>query len=155
MLCLNLSKCQYRHAKLVSQVTPHSCRYSSGTEEAAPREHAPPMRPEFPPPHLNFQQWLPSELQGTLGSDLLFVWNFLHSFGYLLDLPKLRVHQLLQALLEGEKSPLLGEIHISMLRIVQADMEEAHATGAMQVECISWKACFSLGSFHHDWGILS
>ena len=91
------------------------------------------MRPEFPPPHLKFQRWLPSELEGTLGSDLLFVWNFLHSFGYLLDLPKLRVHHLLQALLDGEKSRLLGEIHIGMLRIVQADMEEAHATGAMQV----------------------
>ena len=64
------------------------------------------------------------------------MWNFLHSFGYLLDMPKLRVHQLLQALLDGEKSCLLGEIHIAMLRIVQADMEEAHATGAMQVKCV-------------------
>ena len=47
------------------------------------------------------------------------------------------VHQLLQALVDGEKSRLLGELHMGMLRIVQADMEEAHATGAMQVRSLA------------------
>lgn len=108
-------------------------RYGSGTEEGKPRDHPPPERPEFPPPHLNFQRWLPSEMEGNLGGDLLFVWNFLRSFRSLLCIPPITVHKLLRALQRGEKSRLLGELHISMIRIVQADMEEAHATGAMQV----------------------
>ena len=41
--------------------------------------------------------------------------------------------QLLRAVVDGQRSRLLGEVHMGMLRIVQADMEEAHATGAMQV----------------------
>lgn len=109
------------------------CRYASGTEEGEPGEHAPPVRPEFPPPHLDFRPWLPPELDGSVGGDLLFVWSFLRSFRGLLDVPVITVHELLQALVDGEKSSLLGELHITMLRIVQADMEEAHATGAMQV----------------------
>ena len=43
------------------------------------------------------------------------------------------VCELLRAVVDGQRSRLLGELHIGMLRIVQADMEEAHATGAMQV----------------------
>ena len=108
-------------------------RYSSGTEEGTTKDHPPPVRPPFPPPHLNFQPWLPPEINQQVGSDLVFVWNFLHSFGSLLGVWKVTVPQVLQALIDGEKSRFLGELHISMLRIVQADMEEAHATGAMQV----------------------
>lgn len=109
------------------------CRYSSGTEEQPRAPQTPPIRPEFPPPHLNFQPWLPPELAGSVGGDILFVWSFLRSFRCLLDMPAMTVHQLLQALIDGEKSRFLGELHIAMLRIMQADMEEAHATGAMQV----------------------
>ncbi len=36
------------------------------------------------------------------------------------------------AVVNGEQSRLLGEIHISLLRLLQMDLEEAHATGAIQ-----------------------
>lgn len=111
----------------------HLLRYSSGTEEGVAKERGPPVRPPFPPPDLQFQPWLPSEISPQLGGDLVFIWNFLHSFGSLLGLWTVTVPELLRALIDGEKSRFLGEMHISMLRIVQADMEEAHATGAMQV----------------------
>jgi len=38
-----------------------------------------------------------------------------------------------QAVFDGQDSLLLGAIHIAMLRLVQADMEEAHASGAASV----------------------
>ena len=107
-------------------------RYASGTEGDGPKAHALPQRPEFPPPGLGFLPAFPPQLGDRLGGDLLFVWSFLHSFGDVLGVWPATVQQLLQALVDGERSRLLGELHIGMLRIVQADMEEAHATGAMQ-----------------------
>ena len=91
------------------------------------------MRPEFPPASLDFCRLLPQELPEAAGGDLLFIWSFLRSFGDLLGVDGLTVDQLLQSLVDGSRSRLLAEVHIAMLRIVQADMEEAHATGAMQV----------------------
>jgi hypothetical protein len=108
-------------------------RYASGTEENPAKNQAPPVRPEFPPSTLGFQPFFPEELGERTGGDLLFVWSFLHSFQDLLGVWSVRVGQLLQALVDGPRSQLLGELHIGMLRILQADMEEAHATGAMQV----------------------
>lgn len=35
--------------------------------------------------------------------------------------------------MNGEQSRLLGDIHIALLKLLQADMEEAYATGAIQV----------------------
>ena len=43
--------------------------------------------------------------------------------------------------MNGEQSKLLGDIHIALLKLLQADMEEAYATGAIQV-CASY--CFCL-----------
>lgn len=43
------------------------------------------------------------------------------------------VDELLGAVAEGQRSRLLGEVHTALLRLLQADMEEAHATGAVQV----------------------
>lgn len=40
---------------------------------------------------------------------------------------------LLCAVMNGEQSRLLGEIHIALLKLLVADMEEAYATGAIQV----------------------
>lgn len=61
-------------------------------------------------------------------------WSFLHSFGDLLGVRQITVNELLQSLLDGTRSSLLAEIHTGLLRVLQADMEEAHATGAMQVK---------------------
>ena len=40
--------------------------------------------------------------------------------------------QCLLAVVNGVQSQLLGEIHIALLRLLQMDLEEAHATGAIQ-----------------------
>lgn len=50
------------------------------------------------------------------------------------------------AVVNGEQSQLLGDIHIALLKLLQADMEEAYATGAIQV-CCSHPGLFS-PSFH-------
>lgn len=53
------------------------------------------------------------------------------------------------AVMHGEQSRLLGEIHIALLKLLQADMEEAYATGAIQVashtdpKCSVNSICFS------------
>lgn len=43
------------------------------------------------------------------------------------------MEELIEAVVEGESSRLLGEVHVALLRLLQADMEESHATGAIQV----------------------
>ena len=45
----------------------------------------------------------------------------------------LQVDELLAAVLGGTYSSLLGAVHIQLMRVIQADMEEAHATGAQTV----------------------
>lgn len=44
------------------------------------------------------------------------------------------VDEVIEAVVEGESNRLLGEIHVALLRLLQADMEESHATGAIQVD---------------------
>ena len=41
------------------------------------------------------------------------------------------------AVADGVQSQLLGEIHIALLRLLQMDLEEAHATGAIQARLYS------------------
>lgn len=57
--------------------------------------------------------------------------NFLFLFRLfrLVDIAYINVH----AVVNGEQSQLLGQIHIALLRLLQMDLEEAHATGAIQV----------------------
>lgn len=43
------------------------------------------------------------------------------------------MESLLAALLQGSSSPLLGLVHMLLLRQAQADMELSHATGCLQV----------------------
>jgi hypothetical protein len=45
----------------------------------------------------------------------------------------------LRQALQGASSPLLGLVHVLLLRQAQAVMEEAHATGVLQV---GWLVCF-------------
>lgn len=52
-------------------------------------------------------------------------------------MPAISMETLLSALLEGSSSPLLGLVHILLLRQAQADMEYSHATGCLQV-CVCW-----------------
>lgn len=80
------------------------------------------MQPAFPP-----------ELDGDLGPQLIEAWGFITGFCDLLGVPVFSMEALLNALLQGSSSPLLGLVHIILLRQAQADMEEAHATGVLQV----------------------
>ncbi|KAK9816480.1 hypothetical protein WJX72_000803 [[Myrmecia] bisecta] len=89
-------------------------------------------RPEFPPAHLGLVKAFPQQLGDATGGDLLMVWNFIHSFSDILGLWPCTVEELVTAVVDGEKSRLLGEIHVGLLRLLQADMEESHATGATQ-----------------------
>ena len=43
----------------------------------------------------------------------------------------------LTAVVNGEQSQLLGQIHIALLRLLQMDLEEAHATGAIQASPVN------------------
>lgn len=54
-------------------------------------------------------------------------------FADLLGMPAFTLESLLAALLEGSSSPLLGLVHVLLLRQAQADMEISHATGVLQV----------------------
>lgn len=75
----------------------------------------------------------PEELGDELGGELLMAWNFAHSFSDVLGLPVFSVDGLLAALVKGQGSRLLGLLHINIMRVLQADMEESWASGASQV----------------------
>ncbi len=55
------------------------------------------------------------------------------TFGELLGLEVPGVGALLTALQSGQRDPLLTGLHVGLMRLVQADMEEAHASGLLQV----------------------
>lgn len=54
-------------------------------------------------------------------------------FADLLGMPAVSMEALLSALMQGSSSPLLGLVHVLLLRQAQADMEISHATGCLQV----------------------
>ena len=60
------------------------------------------------------------------------------SFPDVLGLGTPRLDDLITALMaEGRAGNLLPRVHIALLRLLQADMEEAHAAGAAQVRCLA------------------
>ncbi|KAI8470925.1 MAG: hypothetical protein J3K34DRAFT_520971 [Monoraphidium minutum] len=71
-------------------------------------------------------------LDEEFGGQLLSVWSFFATFGELLGLPPPSIGALLGALLEGRTSRLLAGLHGALVRVVQADLEEAHASGLLQ-----------------------
>ncbi len=90
------------------------------------------MLPPFPPPSVELVPAFPQGLGHGLGSVLLMSWSFLHGFRDLLGLRLFSLDDLLAAAMEGASSRLLGELHVGLLRLLQADMEEAHASGILQ-----------------------
>ncbi|KAG1674622.1 hypothetical protein FOA52_001871 [Chlamydomonas sp. UWO 241] len=87
-------------------------------------------RPEFPPSSLALAPAFPPELGNELGAEVLMVWNFLFSFSDLLGFSCPTLDELLASLAHGKDCVLVPLIHITLLRMLQADMEEAHAAGA-------------------------
>lgn len=111
----------------------HQAGYGSGTEDQPDQgTDSWPVRPEFPPTSLNLVPAFAADLPQKQGSDILMVAAFLQSFSGLLGLSSVTVDNLLAAVVNGEQSQLLGQIHIALLRLLQMDLEEAHATGAIQ-----------------------
>ena len=98
-------------------------------------------RPPFPPVSLELQPAFPSDLGEDLGSEALVIWSFLYSFSDLLGFPAPSLDQLIHALAHGDSTGILPLIHISLLRLLQADMEEAFAAGASMVRCIKQSEC--------------
>jgi hypothetical protein len=91
------------------------------------------VRPEFPPPSLGLKPAFPPELGNELGGEVLMVWNFLYGFSDVLGMHTPSLDSLLHALMDVHDKQLLPLIHITLLRLLQADMEEAHAAGAALV----------------------
>ncbi|KAL3160989.1 hypothetical protein ABBQ38_009378 [Trebouxia sp. C0009 RCD-2024] len=111
-------------------------QYGSGTEDQPDQGGSNlPERPEFPPPSLNLVPAFPADLPHKQGSDMLTVCAFLHSFTDLVGLPPVALDNLLAAVVTGEQSRLLADVHIALLRLLQMDLEDAHATGAIQASC--------------------
>ncbi len=75
----------------------------------------------------------PLGLADGLGSELLVCWSFLTSFSEVLGFRVPPAEGLLAALAEGEDSRLLADVHCALLRLLQADFEDAFDTGAITV----------------------
>jgi hypothetical protein len=82
---------------------------------------------------LHPQPAFPPELGDDLAQQLIEAWGFMVCLADLFGAPPFSMEALLSGLLQGSSSPLLGLVHVLLLRQAQADMEEAHATGVLQV----------------------
>ncbi|GMH45018.1 hypothetical protein BSKO_12975 [Bryopsis sp. KO-2023] len=97
-----------------------------GSDTDGPEEfgrHA--VRPEFPPPSLQLQEAFP-KMGDEMGGDLLMAWSFVHSFRDILGVDAFTVDELIEALFKGQASEMLSNIHIGLIRLIQANMEESH-----------------------------
>ncbi|GLI69153.1 hypothetical protein VaNZ11_013710 [Volvox africanus] len=115
---------------------------ASATPPPPPKRPRPDLpRPEFPPPSIGLEPaWPPFHdadeaggfgagydgLEDGIGSELLVCWSFLQSFADLFGVEVPSLEGLLNALAEGEESHLLADVHCALLRLLQADMEDAH-----------------------------
>eukprot|EP00803_Ostreobium_quekettii_P007554 evm.model.scf_591.1 EVM.evm.TU.scf_591.1 scf_591:13568-18861(-) len=86
--------------------------------------------PEFPPRSALTEAF--PQLGPSLGAGVLMVWGFIHSFSDILGLWPCTMDELAEALVDGQNSRLLGEVHIGLVRLLMAEMEEAHTSGSAQ-----------------------
>jgi len=82
--------------------------------------------PPFPPKDLQLLPALPDNIDEEEFSITLMCWTFLKDFGDLFGVEPCTFEQLWQAICDGEKSPLLGSIHVALLKGLLYDAEEAH-----------------------------
>lgn len=64
---------------------------------------------------------------------MVTAWGFLQCFSELVGLRCVTLDDLVSGLALGQDSSLWGDVHITLLRLLQADMEESYATGAVNV----------------------
>nr|ABY60733.1 zygote-expressed homeodomain protein [Chlamydomonas reinhardtii] len=95
--------------------------------EATPApEGAQPQLQSDAQPEAEAEEELSDSLDPDLGTELLVCWSFLQSFADLFGVAVPSLEQLLGGLAAGEDSRLLGDVHCALLRLLQADMEDAH-----------------------------
>ncbi|GAB4814610.1 hypothetical protein N2152v2_001656 [Parachlorella kessleri] len=104
------------------------------SEGSPPPPGLPPLppRPPFPPPAVRLLPVFPPAVGDREGGELLTAWSFVASFGELIGMNPCTVDELLTAVASGASSALLSTLCCGLLRLVQADSEEAHAAGALQ-----------------------
>ena len=73
------------------------------------------------------------ENDSELAGNAMMLWSFLSMFAEQLGLRSPTLEELLVALRIGTLSPLLSNLHVAMLRFMQADAENAHLQGAPQL----------------------
>ncbi len=124
-----------RNATGYGSDTDNAAATAATTDRSTPQA-AEPMdleRPPFPPSFVSLQPAFPPDVDQATGSALLSVWAFLHAFPELLGLVPCSLEALVGGMMQGCGSALLGRIHVALLRLLQADMEEAHAHGLVLV----------------------
>ena len=88
--------------------------------------------PAFPPAAVvrNLQPALPASLgpddDGSLTADLIMVWDFTQAFREAIGIDAFTFDEFAAAVEQGSACRLLCELHIALLRHVQAEIEEAH-----------------------------
>lgn len=71
-----------------------------------------------------------------MGGNLLTTWSFIHTFRDILGVAPFTVDNLTEHLLLGQSSRVLSTVHISLIRLIQSDMEESHNLVATQVRLL-------------------
>lgn len=95
---------------------------------------APLQRPPFPPPSVVMKPAFPSNLTLEETRDLVAIWGFLHSFSDALGLWPASLSETLAAFVEGSTNRLTTEMHVALLRLLQADIEDAHMANSVTVQ---------------------
>lgn len=101
-------------------------------EGSDPPEGYPPLptRPQFPPSTVQLLPVIDSDkIDNAAVGSLLSAWSSLSAFSHILAVEPLTVDDLLAALAQGIASKALADVHIALLRLLQADAEEAFAAG--------------------------
>lgn len=82
-----------------------------------------------------------AERDSELGGAFLMLWSFLHDFGALLGVHAPPLDDLFAAVRVGEASSALVNIHIGLLRFLQAEAEGAHALTSHAVREPAYRRC--------------
>eukprot|EP00890_Picochlorum_soloecismus_P006726 jgi/Picsp_1/879/NSC_04367-R1_homeodomain protein len=88
-----------------------------------------PSRPEFPPSKVEMHTLGPVGTESKFAGDLISAWAFLNAFNGALALDTMTLDGLLEALAMGSDSSQTAKIHMSLIRLLQADAEESKANG--------------------------
>jgi len=107
---------------------PEEVKVTEGEE--APAGTPPfPIRPQFPPSTVEMYNVGPVGTESKFAGDLISAWAFLNAFNDALALDTMTIDGLLEAVAMGSDSLQTAKIHITLIRLLQADAEESKANG--------------------------